>query len=713
MEIGRWGKAVLSGFAVFLLCLIVYSCSLAPGLPPGYDSAELTSACAGGGIAHPPGYPLYTLIGWILCSWSSQEPSYTMNMFSGYMGSLACGVLAFGLALVSRSIAVALMGALLFAFSLTPWHLSVGAEVFTMHLFFVALLFSLALVWKYMPGSRFVVSCLLAFVFGLSLSHHHTVVLAVPSLALYFWLVCNPPKSPTEENKTPKPTSRKRGKRSQKKNSTLSANTTSSAPIATQASNVVQPPSAVQAYNNPEQVSEIRQESGDGKALENTSASTVQSRGLLTYLAPVLCFILGLLPYLWLPLRSAYLQRAAQTKFVLNWGNPSTWEGFWWVVTRSGYGTLSLSSQNDNIDRFYSIIAYFYSVGLRQSVLITAIFAVIGLIYVLGNWKEYRDEACLFGSFWFVTGPAWAIYAAQPDLPGFTEMLERFYAASYLGLAFFVGMAVKCLYKSVIVDYKTGETKELNEAELVQYRGQKVPGLQIKGQRWAWAAVIASVVFVVCLNWSSASEYGRYLVNDGLMFMADTIPDKAVVVATNDLVCGGLIYSKTVRGRKYILVPEGVYRSPWFLDSLPQDYAKILREKGLIEFLNQAHKAGFDIYFDNEQTAGECGLEHADKYHPVVCCGLLYRYVRPGEDVYSSPEALLEYHKRDAELLKSYIANYRPVNCAEDACLRPFWHKFMLKRWQTAVEHNEGHEFTKIERFCLEKGKKQSRSGEP
>ena len=52
----------------FIISLIIYCVTSAPAIPPGFDSAELISACAVGGIAHPPGYPLYTMLGWLLCS---------------------------------------------------------------------------------------------------------------------------------------------------------------------------------------------------------------------------------------------------------------------------------------------------------------------------------------------------------------------------------------------------------------------------------------------------------------------------------------------------------------------------------------------------------------------------------------------------------------------------------------------------------------------
>jgi len=48
--------------------------------------------------------------------------------------------------------------------------------------------------------------------------------------------------------------------------------------------------------------------------------------------AVLILFVLGLSPYLYLPIR-------ASASAVINIGNPNNWENFWWVLSRSGYTT--------------------------------------------------------------------------------------------------------------------------------------------------------------------------------------------------------------------------------------------------------------------------------------------------------------------------------------------------------------------------------------
>jgi hypothetical protein len=55
-------------------------------------------------------------------------------------------------------------------------------------------------------------------------------------------------------------------------------------------------------------------------------------------LAEILLVMAGMLVYIYLPLR-------AQTYPAINWGNPQTWAGFWWVVSGNPYRGLLFSTQ--------------------------------------------------------------------------------------------------------------------------------------------------------------------------------------------------------------------------------------------------------------------------------------------------------------------------------------------------------------------------------
>ena len=85
----RGPARILDGLVAALagvLALGVYVRSLAPGLLWG-DSAEFQMAAWLGGFAHPTGYPLYLMLGWL---WTHlvplRDPAFRMNLFSAVLG---------------------------------------------------------------------------------------------------------------------------------------------------------------------------------------------------------------------------------------------------------------------------------------------------------------------------------------------------------------------------------------------------------------------------------------------------------------------------------------------------------------------------------------------------------------------------------------------------------------------------------------------------
>lgn len=593
----------------FMASFILYLVTLAPAIPPGFDSAELIGACAAGGIAHPPGYPLYTMLGWLLCSLGLAAPALTMNVFSALCSAAACACLAFGLSLMLNSAWGALVGAFCFAFALSPWRMAVGAEVFALHLFFLSLLAALAVVYKKMSAWRPYALWLLSFVLGLSFSHHHTTALFLPGLVIFLYLSNQSCDLALLESKT------------------------------------------------------LKSKAKQGAGLSRCTVISVAC----------LCFVLGLLPYLWLIGRARFLAAHAEPFVAFNWGNPSTWTNFCWVVTRSGYGSLQLSTKGDGASGAASLAYWLLSLVFKQFKLLAA---GLGLWGIAVAWKKQRETFWLWGCLLALAGPIWALYAAQPDSEGYQEMMERFFCSSYLAFGAFIGCGAASLANWAALKQKAKLKKCL-----------------------VYIVLLTASLWPLSSNWNGASERGQYLVNDTLLYMAASIPDRAVVVAQNDAICGGLIYAKAVLKRDFIFIPVGVCHSPWFVDSLPFAYAQTLKTQGLAAMLDLAWREGRVVYFDDEQTAGQCGLEYAPS-HYIVRQGLLFRYVGNEEKIYASEADLRQYRLRAQRELEEAVKQYRVDSYTKKA--RPFWHKFMLNKWERAREAlYENAELSKIEKFCL------------
>ena len=179
---------IASVFAVLL-----YLRTLAPGVLGG-DSGEFQFAAWLGGFAHPTGYPLYLLLGWL---WTHllplHDPAWRMNAFSALWGGVATGlVYLLALRMLRQANAnpwsrpLALFAAFVFAVTPTFWSQATLAEVYTLNAALVAAILLGLVIWG-QTGSRRALY-LTALLYGLSLAHHRTTLLYLPAIAIFMWL---------------------------------------------------------------------------------------------------------------------------------------------------------------------------------------------------------------------------------------------------------------------------------------------------------------------------------------------------------------------------------------------------------------------------------------------------------------------------------------------------------------------------------------------
>ena len=82
----------LAGLFLFALTFMVYLRTLAPTVY-GFDSAELATGVYSGGIVHPPGFPLYMLIGRMFILLPIGDVAYRLNLMSSFFASCTVGLL--------------------------------------------------------------------------------------------------------------------------------------------------------------------------------------------------------------------------------------------------------------------------------------------------------------------------------------------------------------------------------------------------------------------------------------------------------------------------------------------------------------------------------------------------------------------------------------------------------------------------------------------
>lgn len=545
-------KCVYAALSLSIFALSLYLYCMPSGFPPGHDSAELITAAAVSGVAHPPGYPLYTLTSSLAMQLFPGEPPFIANVWACVCGAAAVGFACLAFCLSTGKWWAGLLGASTLMAARTPWRMAIGAEVFSMHLAICAALLFCATMWRAgAVRSRHKWLSAAALVLGLGLAHHHTVVLVLPGLALFGYVVGR------------------------------------------------------------------REEWG----------WRWSQLGLVA---------VGLVPYLWLPWR-------ASSGASLNWGNPSNLKRFLWVVTRSGYGSMQLSTASGaTASQGFHLAHYFRSLVVEQ---FPGPGALVGLFGACTAGLARRADLGLYGVLFLLAGPVWALIAAQPAGDGYVDMLERFYATSYLGFAGLVSLGFGQI------------------GDLVQRRMANRPRLVL-------ALLCVSVVVILATlgyNYSACSERGQEIVSNSLACITGGLPEGALVITTSDATSGLLMYATLQQHHQYLHVPAGLASSAWFVETMPQRYQQALKLGGLETLMQLARVEGRPVYSDwvVPQVKGFFVQE-----------GLMFRYLRPGEPI---PE-------RAGAALKSWgllegIERQGDYQVSKD---RPFWSNFYVQRWQQA-----------------------------
>ena len=176
---------------VFLLFAALGVASMAPSVSFG-DSGEFIASAAGLGIAHAPGYPLFTLAGHALgCALPWASWGYRVNLLSALCAAASLSLLFDAALLCGLGALEAGLGALFLGLSPLWLHTSGQAEVFSMNNLAAAAAFWVFCRWR----GRFFAQrpmALLGLCLGLGGANHHSLALVVPSLLAAGWARSRP-----------------------------------------------------------------------------------------------------------------------------------------------------------------------------------------------------------------------------------------------------------------------------------------------------------------------------------------------------------------------------------------------------------------------------------------------------------------------------------------------------------------------------------------
>ncbi len=169
---------------IHIIALLVigaaYIFSLAPCITATGDSSEMVVASFTLGVAHEPGYPLYTLLGKVFTYLPISNVACRVNAMSVFFALLSLFFLYKILEKLLESKAARLLGLLTLAFVPIIWEYSVVAEVFSLNNFFIYLTIYMFLLFRQKKDLK---TFLLMFLcIGLGASHHHTIIILGPGM---------------------------------------------------------------------------------------------------------------------------------------------------------------------------------------------------------------------------------------------------------------------------------------------------------------------------------------------------------------------------------------------------------------------------------------------------------------------------------------------------------------------------------------------------
>lgn len=165
---------------VFLVTISLHILSVAPGITLE-DSGELSTALHFYGIPHPPGYPLYVLLGGLFVNLSATHGALMANLFSVLLASISSVVILYfyinfssgylNIKRTTSSYVIAAISVLAIIFAPHVFRQSIIAEVYSLQLLLVTL--SLIFFTKYLTEKKKINLNLFLIFSGLCFSNHH------------------------------------------------------------------------------------------------------------------------------------------------------------------------------------------------------------------------------------------------------------------------------------------------------------------------------------------------------------------------------------------------------------------------------------------------------------------------------------------------------------------------------------------------------------
>ena len=206
---------LVAGLIAGIPTLVLYWRTLLPDVA-FWDTAEFQAIGPVLGIAHPTGYPAYTLAAWVasVVLQPFGNEALRANLMSAIFVAVAVGLTAGTVTRVTRHAVVGIAAGLALAVTTQAWAIGLRADPHALHLMLAALLLALLVTWQKRvrdaagavgaaddadgadeadaaetpgAGDRWLIAA--AAVFGVSLANHGLTYLLAPGIAIFVLMV--------------------------------------------------------------------------------------------------------------------------------------------------------------------------------------------------------------------------------------------------------------------------------------------------------------------------------------------------------------------------------------------------------------------------------------------------------------------------------------------------------------------------------------------
>jgi hypothetical protein len=564
------------GFLAAVIAFSVYLATLAPTVW-FIDSGELAAVASTLGVAHPTGYPLFTIIGHVftLLPFSNSEV-YKLNVMSAFFCS--AGIFMFFLLMkylisnysvthvqdrVKKPVkstpqknpakekhidipsavgcGAAGLASLILAFSKTYWGQANSVEVYPIHVFFLITLifvffkavFNTKIAASSTAGSSFISQnkyyLIFAFMLGLSFTNHLTTILLAPAcLTIFFY------------------------------------------------------------YN-------VHDKQRLWKLL-----------GLMAA-----CFIVGFSVYLYLPIK-------ANMNPTFFWGNPHNFERFYWHITGKQFSVWIFSAQG-SIAAFMFLIAV--TIGLcvyglvKQKTLnrnvhflFFVVISIAGYFVISGSNKIVLEQFQKFsGSLWGEFGTALVLVSILGVyfLSKYNLTIYYFTLLTFFGCLFYsINYDINDIYSYFLLSYIT-IALWIGFGALFIYT-QAAEMLKTTAQKIAFSVIIVLLSLITLnTNYAGNDESKNYYVEEFTMNVFNNAEPNSVIISSQwDFWVSASWYFNFVKKIRpdLVIIDKELLRRSWYLAYIERNYPEIYNNsRAEIErFIPELYKFEHSLPYDQK-----------------------------------------------------------------------------------------------------------------